>query len=78
MAMYSFISPFCEVKFCGESSCVSDKLGCAAGEKRLWNTALEATKIGNIDAISSTNGKEIKCNIRNVLFVPNLQFNLYQ
>jgi hypothetical protein len=33
MAMYSFVSPFREAKFCGVPSCVVDKLGCAAGEK---------------------------------------------
>jgi hypothetical protein len=38
MAMYSFVPPFRETKFCGAPSCVFDKLGCAAGGKRLWNT----------------------------------------
>jgi hypothetical protein len=33
MAMYSFVHPFREAKFCGVPSCVFDKLGCAAGEK---------------------------------------------
>jgi hypothetical protein len=33
MAMYSFVPPFREAKFCGVSSCVFDNLGCAAGEK---------------------------------------------
>jgi hypothetical protein len=35
MVMYSFVTPFRETKFCGVPSCVFDKLGCAAGEKRL-------------------------------------------
>jgi hypothetical protein len=39
MVMYSFVPHFREVKFCG----VFDKLGCAADEKRLQNTALEHT-----------------------------------
>jgi hypothetical protein len=41
MAMYSFVPPFRKAKFCGVPSCVFDKLGCAAGEKRLRNTAIE-------------------------------------
>jgi hypothetical protein len=41
MAMYSFIPPFREAKFCGVMSCVSDKLGCAAAVKELRNTDLE-------------------------------------
>jgi hypothetical protein len=41
MAIYSFVPPFRKVKFCGVPSCVFDKLGCAAGEKSLWNTYLE-------------------------------------
>jgi hypothetical protein len=40
MVMYNFILPFCEAKFCGVLSCVFDKLGYAADEERLWNTAL--------------------------------------
>jgi hypothetical protein len=40
MAMYSFIPPFCEAELCGVPLCVFDKLGCAAGEKSLRNTAL--------------------------------------
>jgi hypothetical protein len=36
----SFVPPFHETKFCGVPSCVFDKLGCAAGERRLRNTAL--------------------------------------
>jgi hypothetical protein len=43
MIMPSFISPFHEVKFCGLPSCVFDKLGCAIGEKILWNTALQTS-----------------------------------
>jgi hypothetical protein len=39
MAMYSFVPPFREAKFFGVPSCVFDKLGCAAGEKSLQNTA---------------------------------------
>jgi hypothetical protein len=41
MAMYSFVLPFREAKFCGVPSCVFHKLGCAAGEKSLRNTALQ-------------------------------------
>jgi hypothetical protein len=41
MAMYSFVPAFREAKFCGVPSCVFDKLGCAAGEKRLRDTTLE-------------------------------------
>jgi hypothetical protein len=40
MAMYSFVSPFRQAKFCGVPSCVFDKSGCAAGEKKVaehWN-----------------------------------------
>jgi hypothetical protein len=40
-AMYSFVPPFLEANFCGVPSCVFDKLGCAMGEKRLRNTALD-------------------------------------
>jgi hypothetical protein len=40
MAMYSFVSPFREAKFCGVPSYIFDKLGCAAGEKYLRNTAI--------------------------------------
>jgi hypothetical protein len=40
----------------------------------LQNTALEATKVGNIDAISSTNGKEIKYNIRFFFFTCNVTY----
>jgi hypothetical protein len=40
-AMYSFLSPFREAKFCGVPSYVVDKLGCAEGGKRFWNTGLE-------------------------------------
>jgi hypothetical protein len=40
MAMYSFVPPFREANFCGVPSCVFDKLGCAAGEKHLRNTAV--------------------------------------
>jgi hypothetical protein len=41
MAMYRFVSPFREAKFCGVLSCVFDKLGCAVGEESLRNTALD-------------------------------------
>jgi hypothetical protein len=34
MAMYRFVLPFREAKFCGVPSCVFDKLGCAVGEKK--------------------------------------------
>jgi hypothetical protein len=40
MAMYSFLPPSHEAKFCGVPSCVFDKLGCAVGKKRLRNTDL--------------------------------------
>jgi hypothetical protein len=43
MAMYSFVPPFHEAKFCGGQSSVFDKLGCAAAEKRLQNTDLDRT-----------------------------------
>jgi hypothetical protein len=36
-----FVPPFREAKFCCVPSCVFDKLGCVAGEKRLRNTALD-------------------------------------
>jgi hypothetical protein len=41
MAIYSFLPPLHEVKFCGVPSCVFDKLRCALGEKRLRNTPLD-------------------------------------
>jgi hypothetical protein len=41
MTVYSFVPPFREAEYCGEPSCVFDKLGCAAGEKRLRNTELD-------------------------------------
>jgi hypothetical protein len=40
MAMYNFVTPFREAKFCGVLSCVFETLGCAAGEKSLRNTGL--------------------------------------
>jgi hypothetical protein len=40
MTMYSFVPPFCEVKFCDVLSCVFDKLGYAADEEGLWNSGL--------------------------------------
>jgi hypothetical protein len=40
MAVYSFVPLFREAKFCGAPSCVFEKLGCAAGEKKLRNTGL--------------------------------------
>jgi hypothetical protein len=40
VAMYSFVSPFREAKFCGVPSCVFGKLGCAAGGKSLGKTGL--------------------------------------
>jgi hypothetical protein len=40
MAMYSFVPPFREAKFCGVLPCVFDKLGCAAGENSLRNIGL--------------------------------------
>jgi hypothetical protein len=41
MAMYSFVPHFREATFCGVLSCVFDKLGCVADEKRLRNTAVD-------------------------------------
>jgi hypothetical protein len=41
MAMYIFVLPFHEATFCGVPSCVFDKSGCAACEKRFRNTAIE-------------------------------------
>jgi hypothetical protein len=35
MAMSSFVSPFCEAKFCGVPACVFDKLGCAEVGKKV-------------------------------------------
>jgi hypothetical protein len=35
MVMHSFVPPFREAKFCGVPSCVFDKLGCVAGEKKI-------------------------------------------
>jgi hypothetical protein len=43
VAMCSFVPPFREATLCGVQSCVFDKSGCAAGEKRLRNTALDNT-----------------------------------
>jgi hypothetical protein len=40
-AMYSFVPPFHEAKFCDMPSSVFDQLGCAAGEKRLRNTGTD-------------------------------------
>jgi hypothetical protein len=42
MAMYNFLLPFREAKFCGVPSCVFDKLGRAAGEESLQNTGVRA------------------------------------
>jgi hypothetical protein len=47
MAMYSFVPPFREAKFCGVPSCVFDKLGCTVGEKRLRNTAVDRRRSGS-------------------------------
>jgi hypothetical protein len=44
MAMYSFVPPFRETKFCGVPSCVFDISGCATGEKRLRNADLNDMK----------------------------------
>jgi hypothetical protein len=44
MLMHSFVSPFRKAKFCGVPSRVFDKLGCAAGEKRLRNTDTQNKK----------------------------------
>jgi hypothetical protein len=40
MAMYSFVPPFREAKFCSVPSCVFDKLGRTAGKKSLRNSGL--------------------------------------
>jgi hypothetical protein len=40
MAMYSFVPPFRDMQFRGVPSCVFHKLGCAAGEEILLNTAI--------------------------------------
>jgi hypothetical protein len=40
MTMYSFVPRFREATYCGVPLSVFDKLGCAAGEKRLRNTEL--------------------------------------
>jgi hypothetical protein len=67
MAMYSFVPPFREVKFCGVLSCVIDILGCAAGEKS-WGTLfyniLLWTQINNtLNAVSSQNVRKLQiCN----------------
>jgi hypothetical protein len=54
MDMYSFVPRFRDAKFCGVPSCVFDKLGCAAGEKWLRDTALvEGEKSGIIFTITS-------------------------
>lgn len=37
---------------------------------------IEATGIGNIRALSDVNGTQVKCNIKNVFYVPNLRKNL--
>jgi hypothetical protein len=38
--MYSLVPSFREAKFCGVPSRIFDKLGCAAGGKRLRNTGV--------------------------------------
>jgi hypothetical protein len=41
MVMYgSFVPHFRKATFCDVSSCMFEELGCAAGEKRLWNAGL--------------------------------------
>jgi hypothetical protein len=40
--MYSFVPSFREAKLCGVPLCVFDKLGCAASEQSLGNTALHS------------------------------------
>jgi hypothetical protein len=45
MAMYSFVLPFNEAKFCGVPSCVRDTLGCASIEKMLRNTVQKEENI---------------------------------
>jgi hypothetical protein len=47
MTMCSVIPPFREAKFCGVPSCVFDKLGCAAGERSLRNTAIGLSILRN-------------------------------
>jgi hypothetical protein len=46
MAMYAFVPPFREAKFSGVS-CVFDKFGCSAGEKKVvkhWFAQASASK----------------------------------
>jgi hypothetical protein len=45
MAKYTVVPPFRYAKFCGVLSCVFDKLGCAASEESLRNTALVFTLV---------------------------------
>jgi hypothetical protein len=58
MTMYSFVPPFREAKFCGVSSCVFDKLGCAASEKRLWNTGLSDIPGSCVDSAHKPNSTQ--------------------
>jgi hypothetical protein len=51
MAMYSFVPPFREAKFCGMPSCVFDKL-----EKSLRNTALDR-RLGGSQGQPGRSGK---------------------
>jgi hypothetical protein len=59
MTTDSFVHPFREATFWVMSSCVFDKLGCAAGEKRLRNTALQRKKRSNINETQRINLCEI-------------------
>jgi hypothetical protein len=54
MAMYSFVPPFREAKFCGVPTCVFDKSGCAAGEKSLRNTSLDDMKLNYYPNLGKT------------------------
>jgi hypothetical protein len=54
MDMYSFLSPFHEVKFYGVPSCVFDKLGCAMGEESLRNTGLDYSTYRDLMLVTSS------------------------
>jgi hypothetical protein len=61
MVMYIFVPPFREATFCGVPSCVFDKSGCAAGEKRLRNTGLKKSSVpsARFTSKNSQRGSEI-------------------
>jgi hypothetical protein len=51
MAMYSFVPPFHETKFCGVASCVFDKLGYAAGVKKFYGPLAYAIQLWIHDTV---------------------------